>query len=69
MLHEPPHLPFLEAIAWQRGGVAQLSPEERMSLYERNWRQLGVIADPSPEELAYIRELAHLFQSDLSASL
>jgi transcriptional regulator with XRE-family HTH domain len=32
--------PQLERLAWQLHGVATLSPEEALGLYERNWRHV-----------------------------
>lgn len=69
MVRRPQHLPFLEALAWQRHDIAHLSPEQELSLYERNWRLLGIIAQPSKEELDYIRELARRHGSDLACEL
>lgn len=65
----PAELPLLKAIAWQRTNLERLTPEEMLSLYERNWRMRGVLADPSPAELLYVRELARFFHSDLSSEL
>jgi hypothetical protein len=62
---QPDSLPLLEALAWQQGGVSHLTPEEQLSLYERNWRFCNVLATPSPAEIQYIRALAHYFRSDL----
>jgi hypothetical protein len=36
-----------------------------LARYERGWRHAGVLADPSPEELAYVAALARAFGSHL----
>ena len=53
--------PQLERLAWQRPGLTQLSPEEALSLYERNWRHVDVQAMDAHEHAlvdALARELA-----------
>jgi hypothetical protein len=50
--------PQLKRLAWQRLGVAEVSPAEALSLYERNWRHI----DPTsldPAERALVHALAH----------
>ncbi len=36
--------PQLKRLAWQLHGVAALSPEDALGLYERNWRHVDVAA-------------------------
>jgi transcriptional regulator with XRE-family HTH domain len=48
--------PQLKGLAWQLHGVDDLSPEEALSLYERNWRHV----DPArlgPAERALVQAL------------
>lgn len=55
----PDRLPFLAALSWSdHGDLAELKPEEALRRYEAGWRWRGVLAEPSPEELEYLRELA-----------
>lgn len=32
--------PQLKALAWQMSGITELSPQEALALYERNWRHV-----------------------------
>jgi transcriptional regulator with XRE-family HTH domain len=34
--------PQLKSLAWQLSGVAELTPEEALGLYERNWRHVDM---------------------------
>lgn len=61
----PRELPLLEAISWFDADPYALSPEEMLARYERGWRHAGVLADPSPEELAYVAALARALGSHL----
>jgi transcriptional regulator with XRE-family HTH domain len=48
--------PQLRGLAWQQHGVEDLSPEDALSLYERNWRHI----DPArlePRERALLKAL------------
>jgi hypothetical protein len=51
----PRQLPFLEGLPWSdrgwRGG-----PLEMLQRYEAGWRWRGVLADPTEEELAFVRQ-------------
>ena len=49
--------PQLKRLAWQRGGTAKVSPEEALSLYERNWRHVDMAA-MDPHERALVAALA-----------
>jgi hypothetical protein len=68
-VQRPTETPFLKALVWQRTDSSHLSDLEVLRLYERNWRQRGVIAEPNPEELEYIRQLVNHYGSDLYAAL
>jgi hypothetical protein len=49
--------PQLQRLAWQRPGVAEVSPAEALSLYERNWRHIDP-ASLGPAERALVQALA-----------
>ena len=49
--------PQLKRLAWQRGGVPRVSPQEALSLYERNWRHVDIAA-MDPCERALVSALA-----------
>jgi hypothetical protein len=51
-------LPFLRAVSWFDLGYAELPPEDMLRRYESAWRWRGVLAEPSAEELSFIRKLA-----------
>jgi hypothetical protein len=57
--------PFLTSLCWQgeRPSIAHLSERDILSLYERNWRLRGVMADPSAPEVTFIRRIAAAHQS------
>jgi len=61
----PEQLPFLESISWFDRLYRDLSPLDMLRRYEAGWRYKGVLADPSPEEWAFIRELVRRFGSYL----
>ena len=61
----PERLPFLESISWFDRLYRDLSPLDMLKRYEAGWRYKGVLADPSPEEWAFIRELVRRFGSYL----
>jgi hypothetical protein len=69
MMQGPLETPFLKALVWQRTDSSHLSDLEVLRLYERNWRHRGVIAEPNPEELEYIRNLVNFYGSDLYGDL
>jgi transcriptional regulator with XRE-family HTH domain len=48
--------PQLKRLAWQLHGVATLSPDEALGLYERNWRHVDVAAF-EPAERALVNAL------------
>jgi transcriptional regulator with XRE-family HTH domain len=48
--------PQLQKLAWQLQGVEDVSPQEALSLYERNWRHIDG-ATLSPAEVALIDAL------------
>ena len=49
--------PQLHKLGWQLKGVEELTPEDALALYERNWRHVDV-AGLAPEETALIRALS-----------
>jgi hypothetical protein len=67
----PQQLPFLESICWQADLVQlkRLAPLEMLRCYERGWRNLGVMSDPSEEEWAFIRALVEEYKSWLVSEL
>jgi hypothetical protein len=61
----PEELPFLESISWFDLLYLHLPPLDMLRRYEAGWRNKGVLADPSPEEWIFIRELVSRFGSYL----
>lgn len=61
----PERLPFLESISWFDRTYRNLPPLDMLRRYEAGWRHKGVLADPSPEELDFIRELVRRYKSFL----
>lgn len=59
----PAHLPFLQALCWQRNDITGLGYDEILDLYERGWNYRGVLADLEGEELAFVKALAQAKQS------
>jgi hypothetical protein len=59
----PDELPFLRSISWFDRDFRNLAPLDMLRRYEAGWRYKGVTADPSPEELDFIRVLVARFQS------
>lgn len=57
--------PLLCALCWQgtSANPINLSESEIIQIYERGWRWRGVLAEPTEEELAFIRALAERRQS------
>lgn len=64
-LRVPEHLPLLEALSWFDLEWRGLAPMDMLRRYEAGRRDKGVVADPSPEELVFIRALAHRYGSTL----
>ncbi len=54
----PFDLPFLRAISWFDLGYAEMPPEDMLRRYESGWRWRGVLGEPTPLELLFIRDLA-----------
>lgn len=52
--------PQLRALAWQTGSQTELSPEEALHIYERNWRHIDVNG-LQPAERSLIRRLSQRF--------
>jgi hypothetical protein len=61
--------PFQKALRWQGKGMRVLTERDELALYERNWRMLGVLAEPDAAEIAHIRELAKRHHSWLLAEI
>lgn len=61
----PDDLPFLESLSWSDRNFRDLPLLDMLRRYESGWRHLGVLADPSPEEWAFIRTLVARFGSFL----
>jgi hypothetical protein len=59
----PDHLPFLESLSWFDARWRELPLLDMLRRYERGWRHLRVTADPSAEELAFVRALVRRFGS------
>lgn len=62
----PEELPFLKAICWQVDNVKNFTLEEMLISYERGWRYLDVLGEPSSEELAFIKALVQRYGSWLA---
>lgn len=61
----PERLPFLESLSWSDRNFRDLSPLDMLRRYEAGWRYQGVLADPSPDEWRFIRELVQRYGSYL----
>jgi hypothetical protein len=61
----PARLPLLEALSWFDHDWRRLSLLEMLRRYESGWRQRGVLANPSAEEIEFIRALARYYGSIL----
>lgn len=59
----PQELPFLKAISWQITDVKRFSSKEMLVQYERGWHYLGVLGEPSLEELQFIKQLVNYYGS------
>lgn len=68
-IHKPHQTPFLKALCWHGENPNGLNPEDTLAIYERGWRFKGVLAEPTAEEQAYIKKLAHFYQSWLQAAI
>jgi hypothetical protein len=64
-IHVPESLPFLEALSWFDVEWRSLPPLDMLRRYETGWRHRGVLADPSAEELDFVRTLARRYGSVL----
>jgi hypothetical protein len=58
-------LPFLKSVCWQgeTPSIIGLTAAEVLRLYERNWRYRGILAELSPIEKDFVRELATEYHS------
>ncbi len=61
----PDPLPFLASISWFDRDYRNLAPLDMLRRYEASWRYQGVLAEPSPEEWGFIRELVRRYGSYL----
>lgn len=61
----PNELPFLESLSWFDARWRELPAFEMLQRYESGWRHRGVTAEPSAEELAFVRALVQRFGSIL----
>jgi hypothetical protein len=61
----PDRLPFLDCLSWFDADRRKLSPLDMLKRYEAGWRHLGVLGEPTLEELAFIRALVERFGSTL----
>ena len=59
----PAELPFLASISWFDPQYRDLPPLEMLRRYESGWRFLGVLAEPTPEERRFIRDLVACYGS------
>jgi hypothetical protein len=59
----PAELPFLASISWFDPQYRDLEPLEMLRRYESGWRFLGVLAEPTPEERGFIRQLVARYGS------
>lgn len=64
----PDELPFLKSLSWFDANYRRLEPLDMLRRYEAGWRHLGVMADPSAEEIEFIRALIARFGSFLDVS-
>jgi hypothetical protein len=67
-LQVPARLPFLESISWFDATPRALDPLDMLRRYEAGWRFRGVTADPTAEELAFIRALGARYGSFLDVA-
>ena len=68
-LQIPEELPFLKAICWQVESIKNFTPEEMLISYERGWRYLDVLGEPSKEELVFIKALVQRYGSWLVSNV
>ncbi len=69
LLQIPEELPFLKAICWQVENIKNFTPEEMLISYERGWRYLDVLGEPSEEELVFIKGLVQRYGSWLASDV
>ena len=62
-LRVPEELPFLASISWFDADYRSLDALEMLNRYEAGWRYLGVLAEPSSEEMRFIKALIDRFGS------
>ena len=61
----PDELPFLASLSWFDVRWQELGPLDMLRRYERGWRNLGVTAELSAAERAFVRALALKYGSEL----
>jgi hypothetical protein len=66
-LEVPRDLPFLASLSWSDRRYRELPLDDMLRRYEAGWRHLGVLADPSEEELQFIRALVARYGSWIRA--
>jgi len=64
-LEIPADMRLLASLSWFDQDFWSLAPIDMLSRYEAGWRHRGVLAEPSAEELRFIRALVHRFGSIL----
>lgn len=69
LIQIPEELPFLKSICWQVENIKNFSPEEMLISYERGWRYLDVLGEPSEEELVFINQLIQRYGSWLASDV
>jgi hypothetical protein len=57
----PEKLPLLEGLCWNIANPYQLTPQEMLGIYEERWGYKEVLGTPTPEEIAFIKEIVALY--------
>jgi hypothetical protein len=64
-VNPPDRLPFLESLSWFDREWRALPPIDMLRRYESGWRHIGVTAEPTRQELGFIRALVEQYGSFL----
>jgi hypothetical protein len=64
-LRVPTELPLLQGLSWFDVDFRLLEPLDMLKRYESGWRDRGIVAEPSAEELTFIRALVRRYGSHL----
>ncbi len=64
----PSSIAFLESLCWQLTDIENLTPPEMLQTYERGWRYLNTLAQPSDEEWRLIQALSAEYGSWLQTN-